>query len=686
MKFWKKAAPDTAINGANAPTSYNAQDAQNELTNPFDTSSPEYSVTAEAHEQADPELAAGALTLKKRFSLASLQSSSATLIAFQAGSFGLRAALVQQSKDRVIAKAVVHSRTVDFTRAIADVMEQLRETQKRLPKRAILLTPSVVSTVVELPVSPLRPRSDEQMQELIRWELEGAITQQNKHWMIGSMLIERGYLNSEQRDEVLTELQFRQTQGGSQSLLRFGDLSVQLGFITRDQLDECFALQGKLVAVDDDLVYGWQSAETQRGGLSDEVLLSQEEDSDSSHAWLVSGMSKIVRRRWVGAFNLNHIHLEAFYPTLGSAFSCLNLENETSHQWLFEIHQEQLALISGTHKVISHFQSAERQPGNTPSLNECIDLIGMLPANITQLFLNTPGQVDLSELLQPLADTLQVEIQQVITPEVNGKKHENSDKGTLPGLIGAASHYLQQIPASRISSIEAREQKEPTWKKFLKPRNLALSGAAITLVTMFSFLGWAYINTQTQTLRLNELNAKYERDLKVKQQLQALYSESIQIRTDLTNIKQETLVSQALLNRLELDRSHRAVNLAPLLKAITLGLTPDIALISINKKQDKVTLIAEVSTPALGQEYVETLTRLVRPVHYQVSNSMLLKTDTTRQHFQIELDFKPGLANRLLSSIETSYTATNTTPEKTSKTVAYTKATTQESEHVFVKK
>lgn len=658
MKLWKKSVSKTAVNRTDEPAFYEQEGDKSELTNPFDNSlqvpagatarlSDDYS---DAH--SDPELAAGILTLKKRFSLAFLQSNSATLIAFQAGSFGLRAALLQQSKDRVIAKAVVHSRTVDFTRAIADVMEQLRATQKRLPKRAILLTPSVVSTVVELPVSPLRPRSDEQMQELIRWELEGAITQQNKHWMIGSMLIERGYLNSEQRDEVLTELQYRQTQGGSQSLLRFGDLSVQLGFITRDQLDECFALQGKLVAVDDDLVYGWQSAETQRGGLSDEVLLSQEEDSDSSHAWLVSGMSKIVRRRWVGAFNLNHIHLEAFYPTLGSAFACLNLENETTDQWLFEIHQEQLALISGTHKVINHFQSIERQPGSLPSLNECADLIGLLPADTQRLFLNTASPVDLSELLQPLADTLQVEIQQVAASEVNSSQCDSTYKGVLPGIIGAASHHLQQIPASRISAIKAREQKEPTWKKLLKPRNLAVSGAVITLMAMFSFLGWIYINTQEQTLRLSELNEKYDRDLRVKQQLEALYNESVQIRTDLSSIEQETLTSQALLHRLELDRSHRTANLAPLLKAITLGLTPDISLLSITKKQDKVTLLAEVSDPALGQEYVETLTRLVRPAHYQVSNSTLLKHESAGHQFQIDLNFKPGLANRLLNSLE----------------------------------
>lgn len=647
MSFWKRNKP------ALPDTLEHTTDEAGELSNPFVFSGNESNSAPlkDSSAHSDPELAAAGLTLKKRFSLPSLHRNHSTLLAFQAGSFGLRGALIQQQKGQAVISAVAHSRTVDFTRAIADVLAQLSATQKRLPKRAILLTPSVISAIVELPVSPLRPRGDEQMQELIHWELEGSITQQNKHWMIGSMLVERGYLTSEQREEVLVELEVRQTQGGPQSLTRFGDLSVQLGFINRDQLEECFALQGKLVAVDDDLVYGWKSAEAERSSLSDETLLSQEDDSNSSHAWLVSGMSKTVHQRWLGAFNLNHIHLEAFYPTLGSSFANLNVEHDNAQQWLFEIHQEQLALLSGTQKIITSFQAVGRQAGTLPSVDECLDLIGILPSDISRLYISGAKHNNLSSLLQPLSDALHIEIQHVSAPKPIAPLPLGLHEDLLHGVIGAASHFLQLLPASRVSPIGAKEHKEALWQKAIKPRNLAISATAVLVIGMFSFLGWMQWNTQVQTKRLSDLNAKFEKESKVKKQLQAIYNESLKTRDSMNNTTQETATLTQLLKRLEMDRSHRAANLPPLLKAITLGVTPDVALRSIEKKQDRLFIIAEVSSPTSGQEYVDALTRWVRPVHYQVANSSLPQSDNDDYLLNITLDFKPGLTKRLLGSL-----------------------------------
>lgn len=653
FKFWRKIRPGQPI--VPAPIVHENED---QLINPFETTSseqPTVSIQA-SNEQPDPELAAGGVRLKKHALLSVLQQHSTQLIIFQAGSFGLRAALVQQTQGRIITNTIVHSRCVDFTRAIADIITQLKACQTRLPKRAILLTPSVVSTIIDLPVSPLRPRSDEQMQELIRWEIEGAVTLQNQHWMIGSMLIERGYLSSAQRADVLEALKSQHPREG-QPLQRFGDFAIQLGLITQEQLDECLILQGKLVAVDDDFTYSWRSAETERNGLSDEILLSQEEDSESSHPWLVSGLSKTVRRRWVGAFNLNNIHLEAFYPVLGSAFASLPLEHNVSEQWLLEIHQEQLLLMSGTHKAISYFQTAERHSESQPSLDDYIDLLNQLPADTKRLFLNTTSQTDITHLSQQLTDTFHLKTQ-TITADTTLDNNSSYFQGALPSLIGAARHYLQLIPASRISPIKALEHKEPTWRKLLKPRNLALIGAVSIIITMFGFLGWLYLNTQAQTERLHKLDERYDRELKLKQKLESIHSENLQIKDDLANIKQETQTTQTLLHRLSLDHSHRSVNLAPLLKAISLGLTANIAVVSIEKKQDHVTLLTEVSDPALGQEYVDTLTQLIRPVYYRVSNSVLLNPDAEGHQFEVQLEFKPSLPNPLLISEKLKDTST----------------------------
>lgn len=605
-------------------------------------------------EHFDPELAAANIKLKRKFNLpnfSSLLGENYSLLAFQAGSFGLRGALIKDAKNKASISHVAESRTVDFTRAIAEILAELKRTSKRLPKRAILLTPSVVSAQINLPVSPLRPREDEEMQDLIRWELEGAVTQQNKHWMIGSMLIERGYLTSEQRDEVLDELQIRQAHGGPQSLVRFGDLAVQLNFITRDQLEECFALQGKLVAVDDDLVYGWQASEIQRDGPSDEVLLSQEDDSDSSHPWLVCGMSQTVRRRWIGAFNLNGIHIEAFYPALGSAFASLWQYCDQENQLLLEIHQEQLALISGTRKTVTEIATAERQAGPV-TLEACLDLIGILPSDFHRLYLTTHSNTDLTGLMQGLVDSLDIDIQLFTAAPNTIQLPTTIHKDALLGIEGAVNHYLKHLPDTRLTWINARESREPTWKKLTRPKNIAIAASVILLCSATGFMGWMHWNTQLQTERLADLNKKYESEMKVKQQLQSLYQENLQLKADIADIARETALTQDLRSKIEKDRSYRVGTTSPLLKAITLGVTMHIALTHIEKQADRYRLEAIASDNNAAQEYVDTLNRFIKPLNYQVIRSDGKVDEHGFQKVIIDIDYQPDLAFELLSSLQ----------------------------------
>jgi len=606
-------------------------------------------------ENHDLELLAADYKLKIKRSLiqvSGLLKEPYTLIAFQAGSFGLHGALISNGRYEAKIGAFATSSRVDFTRAITEVLEKLKLEHKRLPKRAILLTPSVVSDLVTLPVSPLRPRTNDQMQELIRWELEGAITQQNVQWKVGSILVERGHMTAEQRNHVLEELEIRQAQGGPKSLARFGDLAVQLGHISRENLEECFALQGKLVAVDDDLEYGWQASEVSNAAPSDEVLLSLEDDSDSSHPWLVSGMSKTVRRRWLGAFNLNGISLEAFYPTVSSAFASLaqrdasdGVQNEQK-QLLLEIYQEQLALISGDKRTVTEIETNGRRMGPI-SASECLDLLEGHVSGVDRLYIASNGIEDVRFLMPELAEQLNIEVQQLSAPDNHFTLPEHIHPDVLLGLHGVSNHFLKHMPAKRLSRVNTREVKEQAWKSWLTPKSATIAASIIMLCGMFGFLGWMQWKTTHHAARLAELTAKYDQEMSLKQQLESAYGDSIDIIQKIKQVNSTIAVVKSLLADQAANNSYRQQSVQSLLKVFVLSLSPYVSISNITKEAgDQFTLEAQASSNLEGQEFVARVDRLAKPLRYQVTDSVVVlqKGKDTSFHVTMTLDYNAGLS------------------------------------------
>ncbi len=556
------------------------------------------------------------------------------LLAFQAGSFGLRGVLVRNTLHGAVLGEMAESRKVDFTRAIAEVTGQLKQHQKRLPKNAILITPSVISSMVELPVSPLRPRADDEMEELIKWELEGTLSQQNKHWLIGSMLVERGYLTLSQRDELVEELKIRQSQGGQGSLLRFGDLAVQLQYINREQLEECFVLQGKLISVDDELAYGWQAEEPQlEQGLSDEILLSKEEDDDSAHKWLVCGMSKAVRRRWVGAFNLNGIKLQAFYPAIGSSFALLSGHSLDAEQAVLEVHQEQLAFISGHATSVQEIRVVERPQGSIRA-EDLQQLLGILPRDLNRIYINAP-QAEADELLFVLSTVTAVECEH-LTLNRSENHTEDRDGNLYLGILGAADHFLEHVAPASLSWIAAKEREDSPFKKLFAPKVLKATAAVVVAAAMLGFLGWMHWNMWYQSNRLAELNERFEKGMALKKQFSAIVNEQVDLKSKIAFSRAEVASNSRLLTVLSEDRVREKQMARLLLKALSVVTPATVSIQSVKQKDNVVFISAIAHSNTDGQFFVNTLNRVIKPLAYEV-----IRSDVVRQEkdgmFVVEL-------------------------------------------------
>ena len=590
--------------------------------------------------------------IKKSFNqMGGLLKEPFSLIVFQAGSFGLHGALINNGRDEISMGGFATSSSVDFTRAISEVLGQLKAQHKRLPKKAILLSPSVVSNLVLLPVSPLRPRSNEQMQELIRWELEGAMTQQSIQWKIGSMLVERGRMTAEQRNHVLEELEITQAQSTSKAMSRFGDLAIQLAYIRRDDLEECFALQGKLVALDDELEYGWQASETSKKAPSDEILLSQEDDNDSSHPWLVSGMSKTVRRRWLGAFNLNGLSLEAFYPTVSSPFASLaigagqSIKGAPQKLLLLEVYQEQLALISGKQGVVTGTHTGVRQPGQLTAA-ECLELLRDNTSDVKCLYIAANGIENIQQVMLAITEQLNIEVQLISRPFINFNWPDDINADALLGIHGASNHFYEHIDRKCLSQINTTEKKEQAWKSWLNTKNYTIAAGVLLVCAMTGFLGWMKWSTVVHTTRLAELSAKYDKEIALQQKLKATYSDSLKVENEIKRGNKRLIRLNELLATQGANAGYRQQSVHSLLKVFVLSLSPSASVSSISKnEQDQFFLEVIIPSNLEGQELVSRLDRLAKPLRYQVAESSVnAQAGGRAYHVKITLDYNAGLS------------------------------------------
>ncbi len=241
-----------------------------------------------------------------------------SILVCEADGLTLRAAVLRRVEGQLHVDYTASSNTADLKQAVSEVISELRQ-QGWQGKRAVLLTPAVMSALIELPVPADKPRPAIQMQELIRWELEPLMMQQSGYWAAGQILHALGYLNDEQIKEVLDRQRGKKSgigdgHGTIYAFKRFAELAVEMGFITPPQREECLTRQAWLRADSDEISCGWVAQ------LSENAA---EAENDGQYPWLVSGVNTALMRHWESAFAAHKVELSELYPMTGATAGLL---------------------------------------------------------------------------------------------------------------------------------------------------------------------------------------------------------------------------------------------------------------------------------------------------------------------------------------------------------------------------
>jgi hypothetical protein len=211
---------------------------------------------------------------------------------------------------RLEIEAVATSRALKFEAVAEELMAGLKTQGVGIPKQAILLTASMLPAVLELPVAASKPLSAGQMMDMIRWELEPLFAQQIALWSIGGLLFGRGYLDEAERRELLDahrSVQAALRTRGGRAAARFGEMAIDKGFVSREQVEECLALQEELQMTDADILIGWHPSAVGAG------------HDPGQSAWLCAGLSPAIKLRWVEALERAGLHVLWIYPLAGAS-------------------------------------------------------------------------------------------------------------------------------------------------------------------------------------------------------------------------------------------------------------------------------------------------------------------------------------------------------------------------------
>jgi hypothetical protein len=469
-----------------------------------------------------------------------------SLLVCETDGFSLRGAVLARSGNEVTVRYSAESRLPAMDQAVAELVDRLRSAGWR-GKKAVLLTPAVVPALLELPVDPARPRAPEQMEELVRWEMEPMLMQHTTLWSVGRILVGLGYLTEEQARAVIDMQQGRgrpDDQMEVYSFKRFGDLAIELGYINRQQLDECLVRQEWTKTEGEEVACGWAA---QHGAGSGE---------DGGYRWLASAVSRTLMQRWVDVFARHGVSLGQLYPLAGCAAAVLG--GDEANRLLIESHggMATATVVRDGALAALHMQPEalwmllESHAGLVTATNlrdaavtgfhmHQSSLSGPLEACLEAYHALTPPEPEVLWLAAVSAEAgdLASQLEQMLNRRICllPEASDETGAGATPGMLGVARHALGLAGGELCSEVRVAGPRKPLMQR-------VEARAAIAALVFLAILG--AVETALQV----RMDLVETRKARVDKEVATLDASVASVKAEIDRIKQQQETLQAKRN------------------------------------------------------------------------------------------------------------------------------------------
>lgn len=508
--------------------------------------------------------------------------------------FVLRAGVFSKADGKLKLDAVAHSQNEDYQAAVAEVITSLRA-QGWTGLDAVLITPAAFTTLIELPVSPKKPRNPVQMQEMVRWELDSLMLQHNGLSSVGQLLQALGHMNRQQTQEVLEHQRGKQKASSASKGYNFKpycELAIEMGYISQAQADHCLKWQSWLRSDSDEISCGWIGQLA--SGASANV-------GDGQFLWLASGINTEVMQRWEAAFKKVQVELTDVYPLTGASSGLLK---DVTNTVVLEQHANNL---SGLH--IEHGGVSQIRMQNQAEMNEIDALMdvyhAVMPsdAHDIHLAIQKNDGADVAHTIESITQKSVVLLQR-LAADVSST------------MQGVAHHLLFKTKRGWSCGIPVQGPKQPLWKN-VEARAIVAGVSLLALVILLEIglqisqgiaeSGHEKVSAEKKVLdaAVAQVQSQIDAVKKVKDEIKAKKAELEQV-----NKRYEFFA---------LELPARTVVVQSLLQALATTVNDDVVINVIEETPNVgIRLEGWALSEAAGQRFIQSFKEAIKPLGYEL--------------------------------------------------------------------
>ncbi|MCX4190959.1 hypothetical protein [Methylophaga sp. OBS1] len=369
----------------------------------------------------------------------------------------MQAAVFSKAGKKLQVQATASSDSIDPAVAFSQILSSLK-TQGWQGKHVVILTPSVITAMVELPVSPKKPKPVNQMHELVRWEVEPLLMQHQLQWTLGQLMESHGMLSPEQVLEInqAQKLQKQEGNRNERGNKRFGEMALELGYVTREQAQSLFVVQDWLRGEDDDVQCGWSAQ-------------GEVDDAPGVWNWLTTATHQSVIDKWSELCEDYKLHLAGLMPLTGNSVALI--EHAEKHLVVLETTE---FITTSVHLKRDLIVSVQHYVNRSASmLDACLEVFHAENAQHPGVVLAAPPD-SLPSLRRSLSSALANEPDLVMFDERDGLS---------PGMFAAGRLFFGLKGAKKISMVRPGGPLPPTWHR-PETQALALVSAMLLLIVI----------------------------------------------------------------------------------------------------------------------------------------------------------------------------------------------------------
>lgn len=532
------------------------------------------------------------------------------LLVCEADFLGFTAAVLNKKGDVLTVAHHATSESLDISEAVKNVMNKLRK-QGFKGKEAVLLTPSVLSAVVELSVPHKNKLTNTQMTEAVVWELEPLMAQHQRLLSIGQVLLSNGDIKPEQVDEIVAQ---QEVDGASKNrevmFKRFGEYARTSQYITDRELERGLARQKWFLGEVEELQAYWAPQKIVGDAVQDQTLFP----------WLVSAMSKPLAREWQAAFVQQGMTLLQCYPLAGATQVSLVGASDTQQAKQVNSQQKPQVLMDAQTGVLSAWVLQHERVVQTQSINvhehDLLAKISDLYSSLSVADVDTLHLVNAVSKTEPDAQVLVDDLQQTLELPVKSIT-TNSEFVSAP-MRGAAEHVLLNKAKNWATYAPVVEPLPPLMQRFGVRAMLGAVGVALLLllteVGMFAnktWVAWQQEKIAPDAKVIDDVEDRINTQIsQVKKYKGAVKDKQLELETLTSNV--------ALLSN---DLPKRNQDVLDLLKSLEKTVTEDMV---IDRVLEDTVLGFDIKGWSISeqsaQEFVRRLQIAVHPMGYRLKD------------------------------------------------------------------